>query len=549
MKPSAQLQHCGEQVVEDNNTGVATARRSSSKKKKLKLLRDHTGQQQQHQHPIDIEMQDQRPSSTPSGQEKVRIAPPKNDPRWSSSMKTPSGAKKEQRIEDLSTQDSWYPAPQPQARPPVQHQHPPGSIPRDHKTQMSYRPHTTTTQIRVSSSQERHGCAPPPPPPPPQQHSQYNFYTSREHYRYAEVDQEANHAMKKHRSKSGTGNNKARNIKPGQNKFFQSSSSSSTASSGAFSRTLDALDLDWRSSSGNSNENENNDGSQMNMMNNEVPVPYNHYSAGVHYANPEQTHQRPPSPGNNNTHQRPPSPNSREHSKDSDSGHLHRRGGGNKAGGDSNKISPGGGGGDDSRSEGSHKTGTDSENKRSKSHSDGKRHHGGIRVVEEEKGFKKLTKKGKEDDWKYQMVSSRRFDIVIGFVIVVNAICMGVEYQLSDKHLEDSYFMFQVLDLTFLIVFTLELSLRLIVFGIKDIVTTPIYALDCFIVAAGMITELALPLLAGNFMSGNKPTDEDETIRLIRSCRALRALRVLRVVTLVEQLFGVVELFFYSLPP
>eukprot|EP00392_Amoebophrya_sp_AT5.2_P011183 g11258.t1 len=313
--------------------------------------------------------------------------------------------------------------------------------------------------------------------------------------------------------------------------------SSSCSSGGAshFSRTLDALDLDWRAGGGSAS---------FGRDHADVEDPY-FLQEGYHSSRP----------------------NSREHSKGAEHGggrtpsKDHGAAKGKHAGGHQNnnqgatssssgKVSPqeevvsnptSGGSGSKNRAHAI------------KSKSSGNLDdHGGEehkpRQVDNQKTPPGKKLKAKKTGWRYNLVTSKRFELVIGAVICVNAICMGIEYQLSESDLDDFYFLFQVLDLFFLIIFTWELSLRFSVFGVWDVVKTPIYTLDCFIVGAGLITELVLPLMAGTFMSG-KPEGKNDMVKLIRSCRALRALRVLRVITLIESLWVVVELFFYSLPP
>ncbi|CAD7949774.1 unnamed protein product [Amoebophrya sp. A25] len=149
----------------------------------------------------------------------------------------------------------------------------------------------------------------------------------------------------------------------------------------------------------------------------------------------------------------------------------------------------------------------------------------------------------------YRLITSRRFEIFIGFFIGLNALWMGIEYQMPIEFVNEHFIYFQIADLAFLIIFFLELSARVHVFGIKMVLSQPIYALDAFIVITGVAIEVALPLSVGGFLSGKTLDEGDEGLRLLRSARSLRALRILRVITLIENLWGVVELFFFSLPP
>ncbi|CAD7949786.1 unnamed protein product [Amoebophrya sp. A25] len=176
-------------------------------------------------------------------------------------------------------------------------------------------------------------------------------------------------------------------------------------------------------------------------------------------------------------------------------------------------------------------------------------HTGGVRTAEVKTAPRlKATDAVRTNTWEHRIVTHARFEPIIGWMIVINTLYMGTEYQLDPQMVKDNFGYFEVVDLLFLCTFTFELYLRISVFGTRNVLGNPIYALDFFIVILGLVTEVALPLYAGTFLKGEMG-DGSELDRMIRSARALRALRVLRVITLIEQLWGVVELFFYALGP
>ncbi len=98
-----------------------------------------------------------------------------------------------------------------------------------------------------------------------------------------------------------------------------------------------------------------------------------------------------------------------------------------------------------------------------------------------------------------RLVVSPRFDGFMGLMVAINALMMGVEYQMNNQDLRTYYLHFKIMDLFFLVVFTVELSLRLYVWGIRTLTKSPALMLDALIVFVGIITELLLPLYYGTF--------------------------------------------------
>ncbi|CAD7958328.1 unnamed protein product [Amoebophrya sp. A25] len=149
-----------------------------------------------------------------------------------------------------------------------------------------------------------------------------------------------------------------------------------------------------------------------------------------------------------------------------------------------------------------------------------------------------------------RLVTHKHFDVGIGICIMLNVLFMGIEYQVSDRDIENKALQMCILisDLIFLMVFTAELCLRIKAFGIKEVVFNFMYLLDVVVVSTGLISEVILPIAAGTFLQISLK-DSDPMLNLVRSTRALRALRVLRVLTMFEALWHVVELFFFSLTP
>lgn len=78
-------------------------------------------------------------------------------------------------------------------------------------------------------------------------------------------------------------------------------------------------------------------------------------------------------------------------------------------------------------------------------------------------------------------VLSSRFDGIMGVLVAVNALVMGLEYELRGDDAKNAEHTFMLLDLVFLMAFLVELCLRIRVLGLKLIVTTPALCLDLFL--------------------------------------------------------------------
>ena len=79
--------------------------------------------------------------------------------------------------------------------------------------------------------------------------------------------------------------------------------------------------------------------------------------------------------------------------------------------------------------------------------------------------------------------------------------------------------------------------------------------MDAGIVAVGLISELIIPLANGTFLAPPSAQSGDQTaadlavVQMLKTLRALRAIRVLRMLTMFQDLWYVVQMFFFSLRP
>lgn len=140
------------------------------------------------------------------------------------------------------------------------------------------------------------------------------------------------------------------------------------------------------------------------------------------------------------------------------------------------------------------------------------------------------------------LVSSTKFDALMGFVVVVNAMFLAVENEIPQN--EDSVVrVFTIADAIFLAIFTIELISRIFAFGFACIRNSSAMMLDVVIVATGWLTEVIVPLTTGAFAVDMK------VLQALKVLRVLRAVRVLRLMTMFRDLWLVVQAFFLCLKP
>eukprot|EP00930_Biecheleria_cincta_P043292 TRINITY_DN29745_c0_g1_i1.p1 TRINITY_DN29745_c0_g1~~TRINITY_DN29745_c0_g1_i1.p1 ORF type:complete len:532 (+),score=92.80 TRINITY_DN29745_c0_g1_i1:50-1597(+) len=136
------------------------------------------------------------------------------------------------------------------------------------------------------------------------------------------------------------------------------------------------------------------------------------------------------------------------------------------------------------------------------------------------------------DIWMYihmrcKWLAMRRwFDYTIGCVIFINAICIGLETHWSINGEEDSAWPGQ-LDLVFVSIYTIELIIRIIAFGWKNI-TDPWFVFDAVLVVIGVISNAAIPMVFALIGDG-ADAGVFKKVLVVRSFRLLRLIRALRM--------------------
>lgn len=93
----------------------------------------------------------------------------------------------------------------------------------------------------------------------------------------------------------------------------------------------------------------------------------------------------------------------------------------------------------------------------------------------------------------------------------------------------DNLIIFGVIDMVFLAIFTFELLARIKVMTLKVVLKTPVFAMDFFIVLAGWVADMIVPLVMGNFFARfepvdpNAPQDKESAAEVITVLKSLRA--------------------------
>jgi Ca2+-binding EF-hand superfamily protein len=147
------------------------------------------------------------------------------------------------------------------------------------------------------------------------------------------------------------------------------------------------------------------------------------------------------------------------------------------------------------------------------------------------------------------MLSTAKFDSVMGIVIVFNSVTIGLEADMTVKGQDTT--LFGYLEYVFLVLYGGELGLRFIVLGIKCL-TNPWVQFDAVLVAASVLEALILPPVV--FFLGvdteNSPLGMlmvFKVLRLFRLARTVRLLAAFKVLwMLVRGLMGSVNTIFFT---
>lgn len=131
-------------------------------------------------------------------------------------------------------------------------------------------------------------------------------------------------------------------------------------------------------------------------------------------------------------------------------------------------------------------------------------------------------------------------DYVVGFIILLNSICIGIETELSIKGGEYS-FPGQQLDIIFVSIYIVEIAMRLIAHGMKSF-SDSWFLFDISLVATGFLSNIVLPVvfLAAENSGNNSALESVQLVLVVRSVRLLRLIRALRMLRMFRTVWRLV---------
>jgi len=132
--------------------------------------------------------------------------------------------------------------------------------------------------------------------------------------------------------------------------------------------------------------------------------------------------------------------------------------------------------------------------------------------------------------WKQQIskvIQDRRFDYLIGLVILINSVLIGFESQYSIN--EDGVYIPEWTSLIFLSIYCIEIGLRLAAFG-KGNFSSYWFIFDFILVGMSLVSDLLMPLilLAQGEQGNNGLIQQVMILRMFRLFRLVRSLRMMK---------------------
>lgn len=139
-------------------------------------------------------------------------------------------------------------------------------------------------------------------------------------------------------------------------------------------------------------------------------------------------------------------------------------------------------------------------------------------------------------DFVRKVYSTHWFDLFIGFVIVSNAIQIGVDQSFDLVGMQSSAT--KTLEDIFLVIYVLELGFRFFAYGLITSLKSSWVRLDVVLVLLGIITSWIVDPLVGQKAQGLGPL---LVLRLLRLLRLVRILRLLRVLSKIPEFWVMVR--------
>eukprot|EP00913_Durusdinium_trenchii_P025019 g23484.t1 len=126
------------------------------------------------------------------------------------------------------------------------------------------------------------------------------------------------------------------------------------------------------------------------------------------------------------------------------------------------------------------------------------------------------------------LVSKPQFDWAMGVIILLNSICIGIETQ---RTVQPDLFVdwpSEVLDMTFVVIYVIEICMRLLAFGCANF-RDGWFLFDFALVGMGVVGNVVVPIMNVSETEGDSPIAKVLVVRSLRLLRLVRAIRMLHM--------------------
>jgi hypothetical protein len=144
----------------------------------------------------------------------------------------------------------------------------------------------------------------------------------------------------------------------------------------------------------------------------------------------------------------------------------------------------------------------------------------------------------------YRVITSRYFDFGMGIVIMLNALTIGMETSIARDKREIPKSL-HMLEYTFLIVYCVELAMRVYVSGVKVALSNNWVKFDAVMVAAGVLN-LFLTVSA---LGGSAATSVVDNVNMLKMLRLFRLAKTVRVLVQFRTLWMLIQGLMYAVLP
>eukprot|EP00440_Ansanella_granifera_P039644 gb/GFBE01042999.1/.p1 GENE.gb/GFBE01042999.1/~~gb/GFBE01042999.1/.p1 ORF type:complete len:552 (+),score=131.31 gb/GFBE01042999.1/:1-1656(+) len=126
------------------------------------------------------------------------------------------------------------------------------------------------------------------------------------------------------------------------------------------------------------------------------------------------------------------------------------------------------------------------------------------------------------------LITRQQFDWAMGLIILLNSICIGIETQLSIDKDANSDWPGEAMDLIFITIYVIEISIRLVANG-RDNFKDYWFNFDLVLVVLGFASNVAMPIVFSVVNTSGGDVGAFQKILVIRALRLLRLIRAIRM--------------------